>query len=345
MTTLDHEQLYSQRCMAVKLRREETLSYTEIGIRLGHTRQWVSRWCNRDNLHNRSSRPHHSPRRMDSEMEERILTIAKETAWGRYRLHRQLLWELTDEPELVEKLPSPSGIERVRKRHGLVNKRKLRLKRPPTRDYGEPNELWEGDILEERLADGKKLMTYKLIDCASRMELVSYSAPSLDTQQVIGCVLLALKSFGLPKAIQHDNGTQFCDTQHREMKGKLDLMLQHLGIKSLHIPKAQPQNNGVIERLMRTSQEEGVRGHEVETEKAYQDRMAAFQSFYNEQRCHTASGKPPFFSYRSSRLQAHRLCFQDGTGELQRSKLRHPTGHRLCAFSLEELWSAQGHPA
>ncbi len=298
MITLDQEQLYSQRCIAVKLRKDEGLSYREIGIRLGHSRQWASRWCNRDELHNRSSRPHSSPRKTDVEMEALIVKRAKETGWGRHRLHRQLSWELRDDPEL--RLPSASGIERIRQRHGLVNKRDPKPPRPPTKNYGEPNDLWEGDILEDQLADGHKLKTYKLIDCGSRAELVSYSAPNLDTEQIIGCVMEAFETFGLPKAIQHDNGTQFCDTQHPEMGGKLDLLLEHLDVESRHIPKAQPEYNGVIERLMRTTQEEGVRGYEVETEQAYRDRMAAFQSLYNEHRCHTASGKPPLFSYRPS---------------------------------------------
>lgn len=300
MTTLDQEQLYSQRRRAVKLREEEGLSFREIGARLGHSRQWASRWCHREELHNRSSRPHHSPKRIDPEMERIIVERGQQRNWGRYRLHRQLAWELRDTPELLKKLPSASGIERVRQRHGLVGKRKPKLPRPGTKDYGQPNELWEGDILEDRLADGKELLTYKLIDCASRTELLSYSAPGMDTEQVIGCVVAAFRVFGLPKAIQHDNGTQFCDTQHPEMKGKLDLVLEHLGVESRHIPKAKPQHNGVIERLIRTTQEEGVRGAEVDTEPEYRGEMASFQHTYNELRCHTAVGQPPIFSYRPS---------------------------------------------
>lgn len=300
MTTLDQEQLYAQRCLAVKWRREEKVSFSEIGRRLGHSRQWASRWCRREDLHNRSSRPHHSPHRVAEDVEQYIVARGRGSGWGRYRLHRQLAWELRDKAEWLERLPSPSGIERIRRRHGLVQKQKPRAHRPSTKDYGGPNELWEGDILEKQLADGKEVLTYKLIDCGSRMELLSYSAASIDTGQVIGCVLEALRAFGMPKAIQHDNGTQFCDTQHREMGGKLDLVLEHLGVESRHIPRARPEHNGVIERLMRTTQEEGVKGEEVETEAEYRERMASFQHTYNELRCHTAVGKPPSFSYSPS---------------------------------------------
>ena len=88
------------------------------------------------------------------------------------------------------------------------------------------------------------------------------------------------------------------------MGGKLDLVLEHLDVESRHIPKAQPEYNGVIERLMRTSQEEGVRGHEVETEQAYRDRMAAFQSLYNE--------RPPSLLGRVTLLRASHLCSATG---------------------------------
>lgn len=132
------------------------------------------------------------------------------------------------------------------------------------------------------------------------MELLSYSAPSMDTPQIIGCVLEAFKAFGLPKAVQHDNGTQFCHTQNPEMPGKLDLMLCYLGVESRHIPPRQPKHNGIIEREIRTTQEEGPKGKEIDSLEGYRGEMANFQDYYNQERCHTASGKPPFFSYKPS---------------------------------------------
>lgn len=298
MTTLDQEQLYMGRCLAVKLRKEEKLSYAKIAARLGHCRQWVSRWCNREDLRNRSTRPHHSPRKTHAKMESRIVELGLRTGWGRHRIHRQLSWELRDNPQELKRLPSPSGIERIRQRNRLVTNKPKRPSRPPPRDYGEPNDLWEGDIMVDTLADNTRVETYKLVDCASRMELMSYSAPSLDTHQVIGCVLEAFKAFGLPKAVQHDNGTQFCDTQHREMPGKLDLVMHHLGVHSRHIPPAHAQENGIVERLVRTTREERVCQVDGETLATLRDSNARFQSLYNQQRCHTASGKPPVYSYR-----------------------------------------------
>lgn len=300
MTTLDQEQLYSQRCLAVKLRQEKGLSFTEIGRRLGHSRQWVSRWCHRDDLSGRSCRPHHSPHQTDPGMEARVVALAQATGWGRHRLRRQLAWQLREEPEQLPHLPSPSGIERIRQRQGLAPKKQPRSPRPPPREYGAPNDLWQGDIMADTLAQGQPVMTYKLVDCASRLELLSYSAPCLDTEQIIGGVLAAFATFGLPKGVQHDNGTQFCNTQYPEMPGKLDLVLSHLGVTSQHIPPGQPQENGVVERLVRTTREEGVLGASSQDLAGYRQKQARFQEFYNQQRCHTSSGQPPVYGYQPS---------------------------------------------
>ena len=147
MPTLDHNQLYSQRSQAVRLRREEGLSYTAIARRLGHSRQWASRWCQRDDLWNRSSRPRRSPHQTAPDMEARIVDRARQTGWGRRRLHRQIRWELREQPDLLARLPSPSGIERIRERHGLIKRRRHRAPRSEPRDYGEPDALGEGDIM------------------------------------------------------------------------------------------------------------------------------------------------------------------------------------------------------
>lgn len=325
MARLDRIQEYTQRCRAVKLHNERGLSYSEIGRQLGRTRQWASRWCHRSDCYDRSSRPHRSPKQTDPDIEAEIVAFARDTGWGRHRLHGQLEWQWRDDADKLGRLPSASGIERIRRRHGLVQPRPPKEVRPRVeRDYGQPNDIWEGDLLEDELPDGQRLATYKIIDGASRTELLCCSAPSFRADDVVACDLEAFAQHGLPKVMQRDNGTQFCNTQHPELVSPADAVLLALGIEPKHIQVGCPQENGLVERLVRTTREEGLGqqlrrmeagqprrrgplvdldGEVVQDGQGYGRALAKFQAFYNEERCHSALGQPPWTVYQPSPRQ------------------------------------------
>jgi hypothetical protein len=189
------------------------------------------------------------------------------------------------------------------------------------RDYGQPNDLWEADLLEEKLPDGQRVVTYKIIDGASRTELLFCCATSFTGDDVVACDLAAFAQHGLPKVMQRDNGTQFANTQHPELVSPADAVLLALGIEPKHIGVRCPQENGLVERLVRTTREEGLGqqprrmeagkprrrgplvdldGEVVQDLAGYRRALTKFQAFYNEERCHSALGQPPLASYRSS---------------------------------------------
>lgn len=331
MARLDRTQEYTQRCWAVKLHREQGLNFSEIAQQMGRSRQWVSRWCHRAGCHDRSSRPHRSPHQTDPAIEAEIVTFARDTGWGRHRLHRELKYRWQDYPDQLDRLPSASGIERIRRRHGLVQPRPLKEVKPRLeRDYGQPNDLWQADAMEDKLPDGQKVATYKITDCASRTELLSYSAPSLTSEDVVACDLVAFGVHGLPKALQRDNGTQFVNTQHPELVSPADAVLLALGVEAKHSRVRCPQDNGIVERLMRTTREEGLGqrlrrvelgqprrrgplvdrdGQIVQDLADYRRAQERFQFYYNEERCHTATDTPPMAKYRPSER-----CLPEGFG-------------------------------
>jgi transposase len=114
-------------------RRKVVESYIATGsisqtARLWHTsRNVVRKWVRRYNqegiagLEDRSHRPHHSPTRTPSELEEKVIAARQATGYGRKRL----AWYLWREEGVAI---SPRTIRHILRRHGMTGKKKKRRK-------------------------------------------------------------------------------------------------------------------------------------------------------------------------------------------------------------------------
>ncbi len=102
--------------------------------------------------------------------------------------------------------------------------------------------------------------------------------------------------FGVPIEVQLDNAITWRATSRHP--GKLAWSLFSLGIERVHfIPEAQPTRNGGIERQVGTFKSEFLAGFENEYGLTFLDladaqaKLAAFVSYYNHKRQHTALPK------------------------------------------------------
>src|SRR4029079_18663097 len=125
------------------------LSAREVGRRFGVSATTALKWDERydekaadSGLSDRSRRPKCSPRRSSAAIEAAVVELRQEyPTWGARKLAKLL-------PEKgVEKVPSPSLIVKILRRHGLLDGPRVGKPRDWQRfEHEAPNDLWQMDF-------------------------------------------------------------------------------------------------------------------------------------------------------------------------------------------------------
>jgi hypothetical protein len=163
-----------------------------------------------------------------------------------------------------------------------------------------PNALWTIDFKGQfRVGDGRLCYPLTLRDAASRylLRCDTCAAPTTALTRA-GCAR-AFREFGLPLAIGSDNGSPFGSTGLRRLS-RLSIWWLRLGIGIRRIRPGAPQDNGSHEQFHRVLKADTARPP-ASTFAAQQQRFAAFQREYNDERPHEAHGqRPPATCYTAS---------------------------------------------
>ena len=269
------------------------VTITAAALVVGCSRQTASKWVNRlrrgESLHDRSSRPRHSPRRTPASVERAILRARKELGEGPHVIG----WALGIAASTVHavlarhgrsrlhgKAPREEIIRYERSRPGeLVHvdcKKLSRIVRPGHRVTGDRSRRSQG-------AGWQYL--YVAIDDHSRLGFAAVYPD--ETSDSALCFLDELVRFYAAHGIQvervlTDNGTCF-------KRRWADACAAH-GIAVRKTRAYRPQTNGKAERFIRTLLERWAYAYPYEYESA---RLAALPSaldFYNRFRPHRALG-------------------------------------------------------
>lgn len=224
-----------------------------------------------------SSRPHHSPRAISSELVKLVLSV-------RAQLKRcaEVVWH-----HLVTVLTisiSLSSVRRIlRRAHCFVGARKNRI-RPdnPRRPHpARPGELIQTDTVHHvDPKSGKRLYYYTVIDLFTRMTYVIL-ATKLRQGLAAQAVLEAQKHWGFSIAMaQSDNGPEYGHYFEQTLK-------RH-GIQTRHSRLHRPNDNAHIERFNRTIQTEciGYCWRKSVPLSRQQDTLNAYLEHYNTERVH-----------------------------------------------------------
>jgi transposase InsO family protein len=243
------------------------------------------------------SRAHHSdPHRTPDVLEDRIVELRKELLdysvdAGAATIESHLALELSDPPSI-------STIHRVLVRRGFVNPQP---KKRPKSSYlrfeaDQPNEMWQSDFTDWRLATGRKVEILNFIDDHSRLLLASRALYVVKGGDVIATFVEACERWGTPACVLTDNGAVY-NAISRHGRTAFESLLDDLGVTYKHSRPYHPQTQGKIERWHRTLKQ-WLDKHPATTLAELQRHLDEFVEYYNEVRPHRARGrKTPFVAY------------------------------------------------
>lgn len=231
-----------------------------------------------------------------------------------------------------EETPSVSTIARVLRRFGQVRERRRRrplsvIERAPSVEVKAPNDVWTVDFKGWwRAGDGGRCEPLTVRDAFSRFILAVKVLPGTAGGAVRDEFEDLFRKYGLPSAIQCDNGSPFIGVQGRGGLTVLSAWWISLGIKVIRSRPGCPQDNGGHERMHRDMRADLQAFPEASREEQ-QRACSKWKQEFNHVRPHEAlKGKvpaevykpserrgltPPAFSYPKSWL-TRRVCGKAG---------------------------------
>jgi transposase InsO family protein len=274
----------------------------------GISRETGYKWLNRykrdgaDGLEEMSRRPHASPLATAEDVVAAILELRE-----RYpRRGPKKLFVLL-RLKLGASTPSVATIARVLKRLGVVRRRSRFgrtlsiVEKQPDMRAAAPNELWTVDFKGWwRSKDGKRCEPLTVRDAFSRFVLMVKVLPSTSMIGVRSAFEALFKKFGVPQAIQVDNGVPFINIQARGGLTRLSVWWVSLGVRVIRSRPGCPQDNGAHERMHRDMSAD-IQAFPAGSRLAEQRACDRWRVEFNRVRPHEAlGGKTPSDLYKPS---------------------------------------------
>lgn len=254
-----------------------------VGVHPDTVRRWVRRFLEEGvaGLSDRPRTPHSSPGRLAEEIESRIVAMRQaEPDWGPRRIRAEL-----GRAGLPQ--PARSTVEAVLRRNGLAFGRRKRtpVAKPKRFVAPAPNDTWQLDAWEFRLADGTTAEVVDVLDDHSRVVLSARAFRVADGAAVWTTFEEATTNWGLPRRVLTDNAGYFTG-RRRGVVSDFERRLWRLGVATVNGAPAHPQTQGKIERLHRTARA-WLRRHGPPGDiDALQELLDAFARHYNFDRPH-----------------------------------------------------------
>lgn len=273
----------------------------------GISRETGYKWLNRfkrqgyDGLEEKSRAPQSSPLAKAEELVHGILQAREaHPRWGPKKLRDLLRRRLGDET------PSVSTIARVLRRFGHVREKRRRrplsvIERAPSVKAKAPNDVWTVDFKGWwRALDGNRCEPLTVRDAASRFVLTVKVLEGTGGKAVRDEFEELFRKYGLPGAIQCDNGTPFIGVQGRGGLTALSAWWISLGIQVVRSRPGCPQDNGGHERMHRDMSADLQAFPEASREEQ-QRACSKWKQEFNHVRPHEAlGGKVPAEIYKPS---------------------------------------------
>ena len=274
--------------------------------------RWWHRWLDGGRclsaLVDRSSRPHHQPRRLSLEEEQRILDARRQTNLGPGRLAgilrraRSTIWKVLSRHGVSRR---PRGARQTYRRYewsrpgALLHMDVKKLAR-----FSVPGHRVTGSRLQK---DRNRGVGYDHLHCVvddhSRLAYVElHPCEAADTNtRPLERALSFFAELGLdpPDAVMTDNAMVY-----RNSRRFADLLAHHQ-VRHIRTPAYTPRWNGKVERFIRTLQDEWAYASTWPNSHTRARSLLSFIRYYNRQRPHSAIGdRPPI-------TRIHNLCGQD----------------------------------
>jgi len=278
--------------MAVEAHEE---AFAAVCRRFGVSRKTGYKWLARydesgvEGLIDRSRAPLNHPQAMTEEIAERCLSVRREhPTWGPVKVRA---WLARRAARTI--WPVASSIGGLFDREGLTVKRRLRRRSPPSSapfaHCAAANDVWCIDFKGWFLTgDGTHCEPLTLSDAYSRYLLRCQALARTDSDHVWPVLDAALCEFGLPHRLRSDNGPPFAACGAGGLS-RLSVKVIKAGVVPERIAPGKPQQNGRLERLHLTLQQDTA-SPPAKSLREQLERLGRFQRLYNEERPHQALG-------------------------------------------------------
>ena len=280
---------------------------SELCREYGVSRETGYKWLNRfkregyEGLEERSRAPHSSPLMKAEDLVQAVLAAREaHPRWGPKKLYVQV------KRRFGEETPSESTIARILRRFGQVRAKRARrplstVERAPQVVAKAPNDVWTVDFKGWwRSLDGYRCEPLTIRDAFSRCLLAVQLLERTTGVEVREVFEKLFHKYGLPGAIQCDNGPPFINVRGRGGLSRLSAWWVSLGIKVVRSRPASPQDNGAHERMHADIRAE-VQAFPAATREQQQRALTKWQKEFNHVRPHEAlGGKVPAELYKPS---------------------------------------------
>jgi transposase InsO family protein len=260
---------------------------------VGCSRQTASKWVGRarrgEGLHDRSSRPHRSPRRTPAALEQAVLRARGELRLGPHPLG----WELGLAPSTVHAILARHGQSRLRARAPGEPVIRYERSRPgelvhidvkPLGHIRRRRDPLTGRLLGKKGRSGRVFCFVGVDDCSrlAYARLYPDESTASATAFLDACRRFYRREGITIERVLTDNGKCF--------KRSWDWACFRRRIKPRRTRPRRPQTNGKVERLIRTLGEGWAYGFAYASEAERVGALGRFLDYYNCRRRHRALG-------------------------------------------------------
>jgi transposase InsO family protein len=191
-------------------------------------------------LTDKSRKPKTIHRKINSEIEERVLEIRRKSGYGANKISN-----------FVSEI-SETSIRRILEKHKLTDSPKRKKKRIKYIRWQRkhPNSLWQIDHSDQKI-EGKWVIS--VLDDCSRKCLAFVPVNRVTTDIVINLIDDLIKIYEKPKQILTDNGSAY---GLKSKSSKFDRGLRRRGIEHIRGAVHSPTTTGKVERLFQTFKRE-----------------------------------------------------------------------------------------
>ena len=284
-----------QREEFVRLASQADANVSELCRRFGISRKTGYKWLNRDDLEDRSRRPHSSPARTCEQLEAQVVAVrAQHPAWGARKIAHVLA---RDQGVHIARSTANS----VLCRHGLINPAASQAATAWQRfEHERPNALWQMDFKGHFPTDTVRCHPLTVLDDHSRFNVVLHALDGERREPVQQVLRSAFERYGLPERINADNGPPWGSPMEGSLT-TLGVWMIRLGVRLSHSRPHHPQTNGKDERFHRTMQAELLSSRRFRDLDDAQRHLSHWRHIYNFKRPHQAIGmQTPASRYSAS---------------------------------------------
>ena len=291
-------------------------SHPELAERVGYSVAWVRKWRKRlaqvspdddQVLYGQSHRPKHSPRRVSTALEERIiaLRVTLSEQYNRKVGARTIAAYLKREAaQWAEGVPASSAtIWRILRRRQYIFVPVQRDKQPFERP--EPWVHWEIDFCtaakvspEAPTKQHNGLEVFNVVDRGSSVSIDSQPSAQFDAEQALLSMAATLLKQGVPRCITYDRDPRLVGSQSTDgFPSAFTRFLLCVGCAVDILPPRRPDLKPFVERFQRTLQEECLSKHRPTTAAEAAPHLATYCHWYNQDRPHQGRelhDQPPY---------------------------------------------------